>query len=56
MNNLYKIILIIVLAVVFGALMGYRASLPFVWQRAIIAAVAGGVLGWLLSYLIARRK
>ncbi len=42
MVNLRIILLIIIIAVVFGALMGYRASLPFVWQRALIAALASG--------------
>lgn len=51
-----KSILIILAAVVFGALMGIRAGMPFGWQRAIIAALAFGLLGWLISYLIARRN
>jgi hypothetical protein len=50
------IIVIALVAVVFGALMGYRAGVPFGWQRAVISALAFGVLGWLLSYIFARRK
>jgi len=49
-------ILIIVAAVIFGALMGIRGEMPFGWQRAIIAAGAFAVLGWLVSILTARRK
>jgi len=52
---LRKIFLIVLVAVIFGILMGYRTGLPFGWQRALIAAIAFGVLGWLLVYLGARR-
>lgn len=56
MLNSKTIVVITLVAVVIGALMGYRAGLPFGWSRALIAALAFGVLGWLLSYVIARRK
>jgi hypothetical protein len=48
--------LIILVALVFGALMGYRSSLPFAWQRAVFAGLAFVVLGWLFVYLKAARK
>ena len=56
MINLKNIVLIILVAVVFGALMGYRASMPFGWSRAVIAALAFVLLGWLLIYLSAKRR
>jgi hypothetical protein len=56
MNNSWKIILIVSIAVIFSLLMGYRSNSPFVWSRALIAAIAFGFLGWLISYLSARRK
>jgi hypothetical protein len=52
MNNLNRIILIIVAAVVFGALMGIRGAMPFGWQRAIIAAVAFGGRGSISIFAI----
>ncbi len=55
-TNLKTVGVIVLVAVVLGALMGYRAGLPFAWQRAVIAALAFGVLGWLISYLLARRR
>lgn len=52
-----KNITLIVLAVlVFGLLIGFRAGLVFGWQRALIAAVAVGGLGWLLSLRMSRGK
>jgi hypothetical protein len=56
MNNLRNIVLIVLVAVLFGALMGYRANLPFGWMRAVIAALAFILLGWLVSYLSAKRR
>jgi uncharacterized membrane protein len=56
MTNVKKIILIVVVAVVFGVVMGFRAGLPYAWQRAVLAALAFGILGWLLVYLSSRRK
>jgi hypothetical protein len=56
MINWRTIVLIVLVAVVFGALMGYRASMPFGWMRAVIAALAFILLGWLVSYLSARRR
>jgi ABC-type antimicrobial peptide transport system permease subunit len=53
---LKKIIFIILAAVVFGGMMGYRAGLSFGWQRALIAALAFIILGLLVSYLVSRRK
>ena len=53
----WKAIFVIALvAVVFGALMGYQAGMPFGWQRAVISALAFGVLGWLLGHIFTRRK
>ena len=56
MINVKNIILIILVAVVFGTLMGYRADMQFGWQSAVIAALAFGVLGLLISYFSAWRK
>ena len=56
MINLKNIVLIVLVAVVFGVLMGYRASMPFGWTRAVIAALAFILLGWLVSYLSAKRR
>jgi hypothetical protein len=56
MINLKTIVLIVLVAVVIGALMGYRASMPFGWTRAVIAALAFILLGWLVSYLTAKRR
>ena len=56
MLNLKTISVIIVVAVVFGALMSYRVGMQSTWGRALIAALAFGVLGVLLSSLVARRK
>jgi hypothetical protein len=56
MINVKNIILIILVAVVFGTLMGYRADMQFGWQSAVIAALAFGVLGLLISYFSARRR
>jgi hypothetical protein len=53
---LKNIVLIILAAVIFGVLMGYRASLPFGWSRAVIAALAFILLGWLISYLNVKRR
>ncbi len=50
------IVSIILLAVAFGALMGYRNDFPFGWERALLATLAFSVLGLLISYIIARRK
>jgi hypothetical protein len=54
--NVKNIILIILVAVVFGTLMGYRAGMQFGWQSAVIAALAFGILGLLISYFGAKRK
>ncbi len=57
MNNLNKIILIIVVAVAFGTLIRIQGNMWIVWQRTIIAALAFGVLiSWLISYLIPIRS
>jgi hypothetical protein len=56
MINWKTIVLIVLVALAFGALMGYRASMPFGWTRALIAALAFILLGWLVSYLSARRR
>jgi len=34
--------------VVFGVLMGIRTEFEQVWVRALVAACAGGILGWAL--------
>jgi hypothetical protein len=39
---------------VFGALMGIRPAFEQMWLRTLVAACAGGVLGWAL--LQARRR
>jgi hypothetical protein len=56
MINVKNIILVILVAVVFGTLMGYRAGIQFGWQSAVIAALAFGVLGLLINYFSSRRK
>jgi hypothetical protein len=55
-TNWNRIAVIVLVALFFGVLIGYRANLPFAWQRAIVAALAFGALGWLLSYVMARRR
>jgi hypothetical protein len=56
MNNARALIVFVIVIVVIGVLMGFRANAPFAWQRAIIAAVAFGFLGWLVSFVMARRR
>lgn len=57
MNNLNKIILIVVLAVAFGALMGIGGNMWLFWSIAMIVAAAIGVLiSWPISYLIPIRS
>ena len=41
-----QIIKLVVGIVVFGVLMGIRTEFEQVWMRALVAACAGGVLGW----------
>jgi len=44
--NSGQIIKLVVGIVVFGVLMGIRPEFEQVWMRALVAACAGGVLGW----------
>jgi hypothetical protein len=55
-NNTRALIVFILVAGVIGVLMGIRANAPFDWQRALIAGVAFAFLGWLVSYVLARRR
>lgn len=41
-----QIIKLVVGIVIFGVLMGIRTEFEQVWMRALVAACAGGVLGW----------
>jgi hypothetical protein len=56
MMNGKTMLLIFVLALVSGLLLGYRTGIPSGWQRALVAAVAFALLGWLMSTLSARRR
>lgn len=56
MMSIKNITLIVLAVLVFGLLIGFRAGLVFGWQRALIAAVAVGGLGWLLSLRMSRGK
>ena len=49
-----KILVILVVALMVGAWMGFRAGQPFWWSRALIAGLAFGILGWLFTFLRAR--
>ena len=41
-----QIIKLVVGIIVFGVLMGIRPEFEQVWMRALVAACAGGILGW----------
>jgi len=51
-----KIFLMIVLgAIVFGALMGVREDFSLGWARAVVAGIAGGVMGGVMGWVLSRR-
>ena len=56
LKRVKKILVIIVIALIVGALMGFRAGQHFWWSRALIAGLAFGILGWLVTFIRARRR
>jgi hypothetical protein len=56
MTNTRLIVLIILAAIVFGVLMGFRAGLTFGSQRAACCRAGIRGLGLLVSFISARRK
>lgn len=47
-----KVILAIVCCIGYGVVMSVSRALPMVWERAIIAGIGGGLLGFLLTMLM----
>jgi lipoprotein signal peptidase len=51
-----KIFLMIVLgAIIFGALMGVRQEFSQGWARAVVSRIAGGVMGGVMGWVLSRR-
>jgi len=54
--DIKRLILIITGVVIFGILMGLKDSIPNIWARAAIAAVAGAVFSVMLIIAFRHRK
>lgn len=51
-----SLLVIIVCAILFGLLMALRSSADDWLLRSLLAAIAGAVFGWLLTFIAKQRK
>jgi len=51
-----SILAIVLVAVVFGALMGFSTDAPNRWLRAGVSGVAFALLGWFVSYMASKAQ